>query len=167
MPPTDIPQLPAAGPNVPDAPSRPITESDSDNHGDMSDVWVGSVVAVAILISLIWFGQKYRNGTELPLVILATVCGSAMGWLIGILISPYNTREKGSFTDLSKLVYGFLSGYVVSKVDPLIRNFLPGENLSADGKRFLVLIAVSLAALITTTALTYVTRTYWRTREQG
>jgi len=49
---------------------------------------------------------------------LAGIVGGVLGWIAGILASPFST-EKDEFTSISKLVYGFVSGWLVNKIDAL------------------------------------------------
>jgi hypothetical protein len=49
-----------------------------------------------------------------------TLFGAALGWLTGTLIVPLSTVENERFPDLTKVISGFLSGYALSKINPLV-----------------------------------------------
>ena len=47
---------------------------------------------------------------------LAATIGAASGWIAGILLSPYNS-ERQQFTEYARVAAGFITGFLVSKVD--------------------------------------------------
>src|SRR5437867_3317890 len=128
-------------------------------QGDKVDVLVAGVVAVAILASLVLFARYYALGGNLSgwILFLCGVLGAALGWTVGVLISPYGDGEKEAFASIGKLVYGFLTGYVVSKLDPLITALLRPEALtSGNTAAHLPLFgaAVGLAAFLASATVT-------------
>jgi hypothetical protein len=132
-------------------------------RGDLSDVVIAAIVGGVIYAFLIWFvALGYDGGRHALGLLLALACATSVGWGAGILLSPYNIREKGAFQDLSKLVYGFLSGYVISKIDPLIASLTEGVNETR-----LVYFSVILTGLIVSVVFTYVSRSYWHTKSDG
>ena len=52
------------------------------------------------------------------------ILASCIGWLMGILLSPYDSREKSEFSEYSKAFAAFVSGYAVSKIDKVIESIL-------------------------------------------
>src|SRR5262249_46226834 len=52
--------------------------------------------------------------------VVVGLTGIVIGWLIGVLVSPFRWEES-KFTDYGKALVTFVSGYVLSKIDPLIR----------------------------------------------
>ena len=52
----------------------------------------------------------------------------SLGWLIGIIASPYSASEEKQFSVLVKAASAFGSGYLVAKLDPLVTAMLaPGQ----------------------------------------
>lgn len=133
----------------------------SDDNGDWTDVLIAFVVAVVLYAVLGWFTAHYNAGKDTPLLVLAIILGAAAGWVGGILISPYNADEKAAFGELSKLVYGFATGWAVTKIDPMVNQMLGLSKDSHLSIRWLVLIAVALVSFMTAVAFTYVSRSYW------
>jgi ABC-type dipeptide/oligopeptide/nickel transport system permease subunit len=81
---------------------------------------------------------------------------------VGYFFSPYSAGERNSFSVIGKTVYGFITGYLVSKLDPLIDKLSHGElstpSLADHG---VVLALFSVACFLITVPLTYITRAYW------
>jgi lysylphosphatidylglycerol synthetase-like protein (DUF2156 family) len=66
---------------------------------------------------VIWYCASYGS-KELALV--ALVCAIA-GWIVGLLAAPTSLEEERHFSQLATAVSGFITGYVLSKVDPTIQ----------------------------------------------
>jgi len=45
------------------------------------------------------------------------IFGAILGWITGIVISPYDGEEKNRFASVGQTVSAFLSGYFISKLD--------------------------------------------------
>ena len=80
--------------------------------------------------------------------LLIQMCGIAIGWLLAFLASPRDEDEKAAFSLLTKTLSAFISGYLLSKVEPVIRavlnSDLPKSPLSA--ARLLIFVtALALA----------------------
>jgi hypothetical protein len=92
--------------------------------GDWTDIIVAIAVAVMLYSGLIWCALRYSGAISGPLLVLSGLLGASLGWVIGILFSPYDPKEQSAFGELAKLIYGFLSGYVLSKFDPVLTTAL-------------------------------------------
>lgn len=80
------------------------------------------------------------------------ILGTSVGWLIGTVISPYDTKEQGDFSAYAKAVSAFVTGYLVAKVDKIIEHLFSPTFLSAPEAAFrmvLFLSAVLIAMLVT------------------
>ena len=92
--------------------------------------------------------------------------GVCLWWLIGIIIKPLSADEKSSFDVIAKVVSGFITGYLLSKIDPLINALLEvnnGHALIAEdfvAQRALIAFASFLASII----LVFSARAYWTDR---
>lgn len=51
---------------------------------------------------------------------LLALTGAIFGWVIGVLAAPLSPDEKHHFGELAKVISGFITGYVLSKLDPAI-----------------------------------------------
>jgi len=56
--------------------------------------------------------------------LLIQMCGIALGWLTAFLASPRDDDEKAAFSLLTKTLSAFVSGYLLSKLEPVIRGVL-------------------------------------------
>ncbi len=65
--------------------------------------------------------------TDFILHISVMIGGVAIGWIIGMLASPYGREEKEQFSTIVKGVTVFFSGYVLAKIDPIITTLLKPE----------------------------------------
>lgn len=86
---------------------------------------------------------------------------SAVGWAVGMIISPDSAMEEKKFSGIWKGISLFLSGYLVSKIDPLVETLLKPEtvgHLSNPLVAYRLLAAV--AAVIFAAILTYAVRAY-------
>ena len=50
--------------------------------------------------------------------------GAAIGWLLGVALSPYTKDEESSFTKYGTAVASFSSGYLVARTDDLVKQIL-------------------------------------------
>ena len=128
------------------------------NAGDRSDAYIAVGIAVVIYAALIWFAFRYSGPVSSPLFVLSGLLGASLGWVAGILVSPYNPEEKTEFGEISKLIAGFLSGYVLSKFDPVITHAL---DIKEQVSVYWVVACVGLVSFLTAAAVTYITRRYW------
>lgn len=109
--------------------------------------------------SLIFFAWSYENGTHFNLCLLSGVLGAALGWTVGIIISPYSITEREAFASIGKLVYGFLSGYAFSKIDPIIGSLIDPKTATPT---VAIYVTVALVSFLASAAFTYISRSYWR-----
>lgn len=90
--------------------------------------------------------------------LLLVVLGLALGWLFGILLSPYTTSEKNRFSEYSKAFGVFASGYLIGKIDKVLEEILKTDFLfdSVHGFRVMAFLASFIISLV----VTFVFRSY-------
>ena len=93
-----------------------------------------------------------ENMTVVVLNLAVLTLGFSVGWVIGILISPYDTEESKRFSVLTKAVGVFASGYLVGKIDKLVeRLFNPDFVLdSIHGFRIIAFLTAAIVAMLVT-----------------
>ncbi|MRR11180.1 hypothetical protein EG835_01525 [bacterium] len=82
------------------------------------------------------------------------VAAMTVGWLLGILVSPYDQDEQKRFSSVTRAVSAFVSGYLAAKLDALI-NALVAPDLILNpvaGFRALLFLGAALLATIGTFA---------------
>ena len=86
----------------------------------------GSSGSALVLLSTLCTLSFYVGETALSRVInlAVLVFGLSLGWIVGIVASPYSRREQEHFTALSQAVAVFASGYLVGKLDRLVESCL-------------------------------------------
>ena len=86
---------------------------------------------------------------------------SSVGWCAGMMLSPDSRLEEKTFTGIWKGVSLFVSGYLVSKIDPLVEALLKIDTIkhvTVPLVSYRLLAAV--ATIVLTAILTYVVRVY-------
>lgn len=133
--------------------------------GAFSFLKLGSVACAAIAVGVILGFCAYEKDELFSLLALA---GGVAGWAVGIIIVPFNPDEKRTFSEVTKVVSGFITGYLLSKIDPLVtvlvgvdnaHHAMIGEPLIA--RRALVTFCSFLVTLLTV----FCARAYWTVRK--
>lgn len=98
---------------------------------------ISGLVLLGALVTLSFFVGETKIAIALNLAVL--VFGASGGWIVGIVVSPYSSKEQSRFTALSKAVAVFGSGYLVGKIDKLVEKLLDPSLVleSAHGFRLL------------------------------
>ena len=63
---------------------------------------------------------------------LICIFGIITGWIIGILATPYTDTEKQRFSNYTKVISAFFSGYLISKIDRIAEDILSKQLLYDD-----------------------------------
>jgi hypothetical protein len=132
--------------------------------GDLTDVLVATAVTASLYGGLLWFALTYGEGQYSQVLVLEGIAASALGWILRIVASPYNSTERASFSGITRLVYGFISGYVISKLDPFINQLLVTANGKPIDHRVAVMALFAFACFLVTVGMTYITRSYWHAK---
>lgn len=69
---------------------------------------------------VVWFCLT----SEAPYLGLLALVGAIAGWIVGVLAAPFSSSEKQHFSELAKVISGFVTGYLLSKLDPIIAALL-------------------------------------------
>lgn len=103
-----------------------------------------AITLVSMMVVLICSNVMFwTNIRDLWMSIVLMVFGGCLGWLTGVLASPYTDREAHQFSSMARAVGTFASGYLVAKVDRLSSNLLnPDFLLNAEvGLRVMTMIS--------------------------
>lgn len=75
-----------------------------------------AAITCTVIIFLVFVSKDWHNA-------LACVPGALLGWLMGVLLSPY-ADEKALFSGYAKSAAAFATGFLVSKVDRVFELFM-------------------------------------------
>lgn len=125
--------------------------------------WIVAVSASAPLLLTIgvigWLVAPTPAAAYVNTVLVIAFC--SIGWTIGMMLSPDSTVEEKKFSGIWKGVSLFVSGYLVSKIDPLIAAVLKPESLtSLEDPLIAFRVAACVATILLTAIMTYVLRVY-------
>ena len=85
------------------------------------------------------------SNKDIALNLTMIVFGISLGWLTGIVASPYTNNEEAKFTTFTKAFGVFVSGYLIGKIDGLIESLSAPQIImeSVNGFRFLTAVSYS------------------------
>jgi len=111
----------------------------------------GWILILCVFVSSLWL-HRTGDWRGYSITALVGLSGIAVGWLVGLLASPYDRSEKTRFAKYSEVISAFLGGYVLSKIDPTLSLILSNDNLIRNpiyGARVLVFVTCLITAAIT------------------
>lgn len=112
----------------------------------------GGVYLIVLAIS----AQYSANGKEFALNVAAGTLGLALGWVLGIIISPSSKDEQSEFSLLTKAVSTFLTGYVLGYVKDIKLDQVQHFLFDRPGVPFRLFIGT--ACCLSTMAVVFVSR---------
>jgi hypothetical protein len=120
----------------------------------------GSASFAAILAAaLLYLSATFHiNAVANEFNVLVVLLGFSVGWLAGILLSPYSEEEEKKFNQYAKAFGVFASGYLVGKVDKVVEELFKPEFILESTHGFRIMIFVS--AVIISFIFTFVFRRY-------
>jgi fructose-specific phosphotransferase system IIC component len=122
---------------------------------------IGSSAMATVFLGgfLFWLGLQFgSNRTDYALTYLTGILGGLIGWILGIISSPYNSNEKKQFSEYAKLIYGFFVGYFFAKIDKIFELAMT-NNLFMQGL-FSTRVMYFLSCLLLAFIVTFVSRRY-------
>lgn len=114
-------------------------------------MWATVGTVAGFVTPLFYFGSVIANNQNAyALTVAIILAGGALGWVIGIFISPL-PDEKDQFQSYAKATAAGISGYALAKIDPLLTTLLATETaLSLENSfrllAFMVAFIVSMLA---------------------
>jgi hypothetical protein len=94
-------------------------------------ILIGYVLGALAYIACFVIAFKMRPADEWWLNILLCLFGGIVGWSVGVLLSPMTTAEERTFTGYGKAVSAFAGGFVVAKLDVLMKSVSPALHMDA------------------------------------
>lgn len=122
---------------------------------------VGTAAAIYIAVYAV------RSDNELlPLLALAS---AIVGWTVGVLATPFSKGEGKHFGDLAKVISGFFTGYLLSKIDPLVDRLFaaqPGGRGAMMDPQSAEQLLVALASFGIALLFVFNARLYWSPKKR-
>ncbi|MBE3023058.1 hypothetical protein [Janthinobacterium sp. GW458P] len=119
--------------------------------------------ATGVLIWTAWTISP--NGEVLAKNYLIILIAFLLGWTTGMYLSPYDRKEALKFVTIGQAISAFLSGYVLSKFDRFIENFLFGKNKLPIYDNWIHL-GMFLASFLVACILVFTARAYFDIEER-
>jgi len=111
------------------------------------------------LLGLATWRVFHDRPEEFWLTLAVGVLGVVVGWLLGFLASPSTATENERFSAYSGAIATFVSGYFVSKFDPVLTKLLENPDRLATPVVGLKLV-VFVACLVSGALIMYMVRSY-------
>ena len=114
---------------------------------------VGLLFGVGMFLLLLWCAYVVHDGVRSPafaMTLALGLFGVSLGWLIGLLASPYNDTELQRFATYAGVLSAFLTGYVAGKLDPIITRVLAKDPIRVDLVAFLRLTTFATSVVLGT-----------------
>jgi hypothetical protein len=121
----------------------------------------GLMTGIAGSMAVLWVCWQESN----TVTSLCALVGGCLGWLTGIIIAPLTDQEAKKFDVMAKVISGFVTGYLLSKIDPLISHlvtidattkFAPIARPEIATRALLTLASYMIAVL-----MVFCARVYW------
>jgi hypothetical protein len=122
--------------------------------GVNSHLLVSLVIAALLLLILFVLCFQFASdqgdqGKTASINLAVFVAGWATGWVAGTLVAPYDKDEATLFSQISKGIWAFASGYLLGKIDPIFSslrdsNIIPLSDISM----FRVLLYLSVTTIV-------------------
>lgn len=113
---------------------------------------LGSAASGAVLVGSVAYLSYYvaADNKAAAFNLLIVALGLSLGWLSGILLSPYSDEEGKKFTQYAKAFGVFVSGYLIGKIDKVIEKMLEPAFIldSVNGFRIMAFVASVIIALV-------------------
>lgn len=115
-----------------------------------------AVFAVLIL----WIGYKIgKDDGSYILNWLISLLGVLIGWILGILATPFDGAESQKFLTIGQSISVFLSGYVISKLDRFFEASLYQEGTPK--KESWIKLGLFTVSFLLTLIIVFVNRSYF------
>jgi hypothetical protein len=98
-------------------PDPPLSENRGSTKARPMNLIVGYVVGAVFYA--VCFVIAFRLSPEWWFNLLPVLFGGAVGWCVGMLLSPLTHHEAVQFSTYGKAVSAFITGYVIAKLDAI------------------------------------------------
>lgn len=114
-----------------------------------------AAASLGIIVVVATVRVSWSDGREIWASLVVLALATALGWLVGLAVSPY-VGEQQQFTEYAKAVGAGLGGFLLGKVDGLVTQIMKSEVTPA----LIVRYTGSLAVFIVSILVVYYFRKY-------
>lgn len=128
----------------------------------MWGAFLTGLAAAIFVVAFCW-------GSHDSVLQLLALTGAIAGWVAGVLAAPFSEHEKQQFGGLAKVISGFVTGYLLSKIDPLINALVKPEGGQAAIMQYQTAeqILVTLSSFGIALLFVFNARLYWSSTEKA
>lgn len=121
------------------------------------------IFAVFFAVAFTIFICASERTADCMTTFILCAAGCVLGWLVGILTTPYGTEDKNNLNNFSKLAGTFISGYLLAKLDKILEQLMEPTQFigTLTGIRFVLVIVFFIMTYI----VVFVFRIYTRADE--
>lgn len=129
-----------------------------DNPKLLASFTAAGILYLAIIGLLISWWDSYAA--------LSAIVGLSCGWASGILLAPYDEEAK-KFKGYSKAVGGFITGFLIGKLDKVFDTLTEKDHDASRLYDPLIerRIWIAIVSFLVTAIAVFVARTYWQALE--
>lgn len=119
-------------------------------------IWVAGIITSICAVSAFFVSP---NCADIVVNLAVLSCAAACGWVIGIIASPYDKHEERRFSEVTRALSVFGSGYLAAKLDGIANTIFSPEVLGNTTSVFRLLSFISV--LLVGVSVTFVVRKYY------
>jgi hypothetical protein len=93
-----------------------------------TSVLLSGIFGITLVSLAVW--ASWPDTTAMPASFALLILGTVMGWLFGIVISPYDSGEKSEFSEYGKLVSTAAGAFIAGKADTILSKMTDFDVLS-------------------------------------
>jgi len=82
-----------------------------------------------LLATLVVIAFFLETGADRLVTLALMCCSSAVGYSLGVFITPYNAKEKSEFYQIGKFVSALITGFVLAKLEPVVSKILSSDQM--------------------------------------
>ncbi|WP_345986706.1 hypothetical protein WCX49_06160 [Sulfurimonas sp. HSL-1656] len=119
---------------------------------------MSGIVILSVYALIGWLSTRVKKEpSDVPINLGLVILGGAIGWVVGIFLTPYSAGQKAEFAEYASVIALFSSGYLVGKVDAAISHMLRPENLFTPmvGFRLIITFSSFLLGMLVTVVIRY------------
>lgn len=119
---------------------------------------ISGVVILSLYALIGWLTTRVKKEpSDVAINLGLVILGGAIGWVIGIFLTPYGEGQKAEFAEYASVIALFASGYLVGKIDAAISHLLKPENLFTPmvGFRLVITFSSFLLGMLVTVVIRY------------